>query len=226
VFYQRLLALDQGDAWVLLETLLKQKSLLAIFDEVVLPALAMAERDRHSGQLEAKREEYIVQSVHEIVTELMEADSRKSAETPQQEGRLLCLAAADPADEIAAAMMAHFAAQEGYPAITLPAVESPAELLSTLAIGRQDVVCISSVPPFAGAHARTLAKQLRGGMQGATLIVGLWTLSPAGENQALRLKQAFSAAVVTSLTEALAQLRSLNPNAPTGDVTELKPLTA
>jgi hypothetical protein len=226
VFYQRLLALDQGDAWVLLESLLKQKTLLAIFDEVVIPALAMAERDRHSGQLEARREEYIVQSIHEIVTELMEADSKKSAETPQREGRFVCLAAADTADEIAATMMAHFATQEGYPAIMLPAVESTAELLSTLAIGPQDVVCISSVPPFAGAHARTLAKQLRGGIQGATLIVGLWTLSPAGENQALRLKQAFSAAVVTSLTEALAQIRSLHRNSPPPGSTEMKPLTA
>jgi len=224
VFYQRLLALDQGDAWVLLEGLLKQKSLLTIFDEVVIPALAMAERDRHSGQLEARREEYIVQSIHEIVTELMEADSRKPAEAPQQEGRFVCLAAADSADEIAATMMAHFASQEGYPAITLPAVESVADLLSTLAIGSQDVVCISSVPPFAGAHARAVAKQLRGGQE-ATLIVGLWTLSP-GENQALRLKQAFSAAVVTSLADALAQIRSLQGKSPAEGNTEMKPLTA
>jgi predicted PurR-regulated permease PerM len=221
VFYQRLLALDQGDAWVLLESLLKQKGLLAIFDEVVVPALAMAERDRHSGQLEARREEYIVQSVHEMVTELMEADSRKLAEAPQREGRFLCLSAADSADEIAAAMMAHFATQEGYPAITLPAVESAADLLSTLAIGPQDVICISSVPPFAGSHARALAKQLHGSIHGATLVVGLWTLSPAGENQALRLKQAFSAAVVTSLAEALAQIRSLNRKAPARENTEV-----
>src|SRR6185437_3511640 len=117
---------------------------------------------RHSGQLEARREEYIVQSIHEMVTELMEADSRKSADAPQREGRFVCLAAADTADEIAATMMAHFATQQGYPAITLPAVESAAELLSTLAIGPQDVVFISSVPPFAGSHARALAKQPRG----------------------------------------------------------------
>src|SRR5581483_9497267 len=178
----------------------------------------------HSGQLEPRREEYIVKSIHEMVTELMEADSRKSAEAPQPEGRLLCLAAADSADEIAAAMMAHFATQEGYPAITLPAVESAAELLSTLAIGPQDLVCISSVPPFAGAHARALAKQLRGGIHGATLIVGLWALSPAGENQALRLKQAFSAEVVTSLADALAEIRSIR-KAPAPS-TEMKPLSA
>ena len=226
VFYQRLLALDQRDAWVLLETMLKEKSLLAIFDEVVLPALAMAERDRHSGQLEARREDFIVQNIHEMVTELMEEDARKSAEAPHREGRLLCLAASDSADEIAGAMMAHFATQEGYPAITLPAVESAAELLSTLAVGPQDVICISSVPPLAGAHARALAKQLRGDIHGATLIVGLWTLSPAGENQAARLKRAFSAAVVTSLADALAQIRSLDPDASAVGSSEMKPLNA
>jgi predicted PurR-regulated permease PerM len=226
VFYQRLLALDQQDAWVLLETMLKQKTLMAVFDEVVLPALAMAERDRHSGQLETRREEFIVQSIHEMVTELMEEDSRNSAEAPKREGRLLCLAAADAADEIGGAMIAHFATQEGYPAITLPAMESAAELLSTLAVGPQDVICISSVPPFAGAHARALTKQLRGDIHGATLIVGLWTLSPAGETQAARLKRAFSAAVVTSLADALAQMRSLDPKTSAVASSEMKPLNA
>jgi predicted PurR-regulated permease PerM len=208
VFYQRLLALDQNDALTLLETLLKQKSLVALFDEVVMPALAMAERDRHSGQLDPAREEYVVQSIHEMVTELTEADAKQSGETPQSEGRLLCLAAADAADEVAAAMIAHFAAQEGYPAITFPAVESTAELLSTLSVESHDMVCISSVPPFAATNARKLAKQIRGNLNGASLIVGLWTLSPAGENQSQRLKQALSASVATSLADALAHIRA------------------
>ena len=37
-------------------------------------ALAMAERDRHTGQLDAKREDFIVQSINEFVTELTEAE--------------------------------------------------------------------------------------------------------------------------------------------------------
>lgn len=207
VFYQRLLALDQNDAWLLLETLLKQKSLVAVFDEVVIPALAMAERDRHSGQLDAGREEFIVQTVNEMVTELTEAEAKSASQVPQREGRVLCLAAAGAADEIVATMMAHFATQEGYPAITFPAVDSTEELLAALAIQPRDVVCISSVPPFAASHARALAKRIRGTIRGATLIAGLWTLTPAGQNQIQRLKQTFSALVVTSLAEALGQLR-------------------
>ncbi|HWD98509.1 MAG TPA: AI-2E family transporter, partial [Bryobacteraceae bacterium] len=221
VFYQRLLALDQNDAWTLLETLLKQKSLVALFDEVVMPALAMAERDRHSGQLDARREEYVVQSIHEMVTELTEADSKQTGEAPQREGRLLCLAAADTADEIAAAMIAHFASQEGFPAITFPAVDSAAELLSTLSIEPCDIVCISSVPPFAATNARTLAKQIRGNIHGATLIVGLWTLSPAGENQAQRLKQAFSASLATTLADALVHIRGVD--VPAGQLKDASP---
>ena len=84
------------------------------------------------------------------------------AETPQREGRFVCLAAADAADEIAATMMAHFATQEGYPAIMLPALESTAELRSTLAIGPQDVVCgiaASGRTPFVlGALAEARAR--------------------------------------------------------------------
>jgi hypothetical protein len=221
VFYQRLLALDQNDAWTLLETMLKQKSLVALFDDVVVPALAMAERDRHSGQLDPRREEYIVQSIHEMVTELTEADSKETGEAAQLEGRLLCLAASDTADEIVAAMIAHFASQEGYPAITFPAVDSTAELLSTLSLEARDIVFISSVPPFAATNARALAKQIRGNIRGATLIVGLWTLSPAGENHAQRLKQTFSASVATSLAEALAHIRAVH--VPAGELRTVSP---
>ncbi len=208
VFYQRLLALDQNDAWTLMETLLKQKSMVAVFDEVVIPALAMAERDRHSGQLEPRREEFIVQTVNDMVTELTEAEA-KSSEMPQREGRVLCLAAADAADEIVATMMAHFATQEGYPAITFPAGDSTEELLAALAIQPSDVICISSVPPFAAGRAKAVAKRIRGTTRGARLIAGLWTAAPAGPDQVERLKHSFSAAaVVTSLAEALVELRA------------------
>jgi len=116
IFYQRLLALDQHDAMSLLESQGKNKPLMTVFDRIVIPALAMAERDRQTGQLDAKREDFIVQSINEFVTELTDADAATRVVRETRRTRVFCIPARDTADEIAAAMCAYFLTQEGFPA--------------------------------------------------------------------------------------------------------------
>ena len=98
LFYQRLLALDQQDAMNVLESLGRDKPLIVVFDEIVIPALAMAERDRHTGQLDARREDFIVQSINEFVTELTEADGTPLAKRERRATRVFCIPAHDAAD--------------------------------------------------------------------------------------------------------------------------------
>src|SRR4029077_21015536 len=59
--YQRLLSLDQEDAGELLHDHRKQKGLQCVYDEVMIPALAMAEKDRHTGQVDTERATFIHQ---------------------------------------------------------------------------------------------------------------------------------------------------------------------
>jgi predicted PurR-regulated permease PerM len=68
--YQRLLALDQEEAIELLREYRKALSLEEVYDQVVLPALAMAEQDRQRGQLDDRRQSFVRQSMHSIVEEL------------------------------------------------------------------------------------------------------------------------------------------------------------
>jgi len=55
-FYQRLLALDQEDARGIAMNFLKSHSLESLYDQVLIPALALAEQDRHKGGLDETRE--------------------------------------------------------------------------------------------------------------------------------------------------------------------------
>ena len=52
-FYQRLLAMDPDEAIDIAEDYLQQNSLVSLYDDLVLPALSMAEQDRHNGDLDA-----------------------------------------------------------------------------------------------------------------------------------------------------------------------------
>lgn len=68
--YQRLLALDQEEAAELAQEHLEASSLEQVYDEVLLPALALAEHDRHKGRLDEARQKFIYAAMRDIIDEL------------------------------------------------------------------------------------------------------------------------------------------------------------
>jgi predicted PurR-regulated permease PerM len=209
IFYQRLLALDQQDALNVLENLGRGKPLIQVFDEIVIPALAMAEQDRHIGQLDARREGFLVESINEFVTELAEAEAIPLSGRELQSTRVFCVPAHDSADEIAAAMCAHFLTQQGFPAITFPVSDSPGELISNLGGGPEDVVCISAVPPFSAGNAKKIARSILEHGHPPRIVAGLWTYNATSAARMERLRKALSASIATSLAEAVAQVQEI-----------------
>jgi AI-2E family transporter len=71
-YYQRLLALDHEEAKRVLEGYLEQKPLEDLYDMVLVPALSLAERDRHRERLDKKSADFIVSNTRRIVAELFE----------------------------------------------------------------------------------------------------------------------------------------------------------
>jgi predicted PurR-regulated permease PerM len=70
--YQRLIAGDDEEAAELALEYLKERPLEAVYDEIVIPALAEAERDWHRGKLDDARHVWIRQGLKEIVQALGE----------------------------------------------------------------------------------------------------------------------------------------------------------
>ena len=82
----------------------------------------------------------------------------RSVSAPRYSG----LPANDRADELTAAMLAQLLEQAGHAALSLPiAHTSPAELLALVDIRQNDVVCVSTLPPYAFPPARTMCKLIR-----------------------------------------------------------------
>ena len=222
--YQRLLALDQQEAQSVVEAFLKDGTPIDLYDQVIIPALSMAEQDRHKGELDGAKEAFIIQSISEVIGELAEYETlQPSQRTGRSDLRIICLPANDQADEITAAMLSQVLERAGYPVLCLPvagSVPDAVELIAGIVPQSGDVVCISALPPFALLNARSMAKRLRQQFPELTIIVGLWTFT-LSERAAERFGQAFVDTVVTTLTDAVDQIHrfaeATSPDDPSPD---------
>ncbi len=78
--YQRLIALDQEEAAELVQQSLKEKSLEEVYDQLLIPALAMAERDRQHEELDEQRQEFVHKGLRELIEEVGEQAAAARAE--------------------------------------------------------------------------------------------------------------------------------------------------
>ena len=70
--YQRLLALDQEEAVQLAMEYAKERSAEALYEDVLIPVLAMTTHDSHRGKLDDRRQRFVNKSLRLIVEELGE----------------------------------------------------------------------------------------------------------------------------------------------------------
>ena len=209
-FYQRLLAMDEQQARTIIDRYLTNHSLLQLCDSVVIPALTLAEHDRHKGALDSDREEFLFLSIKEMLAELAERAARAGlAEVEAADGkpappsgRMLCIPASDEADEVTAAMLALLLEHSGCAVLSF----TPDPGLHQLAFvqpAADDIFCICALPPFAFAHARTLSHQLRVRYPGIRIIVGVWGFGGETERAMERFQAPRPDNLVTSLADAI-----------------------
>ena len=180
-FYQRLLALDDEEARDIAEKYLSENPIGNLYDSVLIPALSLAEKDRHMNVLDEIRTKFIYQSTRELIEELYE-DSSASLENPpvlpgatesQSGSMVLCIPARDEADEIIGIMAMQLLRRAGHNANALP-IASVSTMLEKAEQLHPGVICISALPPFAAAQARSLCKQLRRRCRDTKIFLGLW----------------------------------------------------
>jgi predicted PurR-regulated permease PerM len=224
--YQRLLAMDDPEARLVAQQYRHEHSLLELYDSVIIPAITLAEQDRHKGALDPDREEFLFQVLREMI-----ADSSEQTETAEQGhatyprqtvglasgGRVFSLPAHDEADEIAAAMLAQLLEQVGYATITLPLGSSFQTTLALIEPAQNDIFCISAVPPFAFAQARTLGRELRVKFPGVKVVIGVWGFAGETKRALLRFQPSAPDKFVRSLAEALEYLGGAANSLPADD---------
>lgn len=194
-FYQRLLAMDSREARDVLDKKLKAHSLEEVYETVVLPAIVMAEQDRHNDQLDEATDKFIIQNTKEFVEELYETANQHNLDQhssedmrPRQEAggahahedrgdlHAVCVPARDEADEIVALMLAQILQRGGHHVDAI-ASGTTSDMLADVSRLNPDIVCISALPPFAISHARLLYNRLRTQAPQLKIILGLWNFT-------------------------------------------------
>jgi predicted PurR-regulated permease PerM len=214
--YQRLIAGDQDQVWLVLRAELESKALHEAYDSVVLPALSMAERDRQSGALDETDEARIEETMKLLLEEAGELRagpdaSEDSVVVPAlvRTARVLCIPARGTADALAATMLRQVLERDGAQVEVASIAELAGETLDQLEKNRVDVVCISAVPPTTFMHVRYLCKRIAARFPTLPIIVGIWTLDLESQELVDRLPILVGVQVVASLDEARTQVRRI-----------------
>jgi predicted PurR-regulated permease PerM len=205
-FYQRLLGSEQEEAKRVLEEFLKEKPLDALYSEVVIPALNLAERARHRDELDEETQGEMYQSVRELVEDIgadlaarqeSAPEGNNSGSTVQTEeaveldtrrADVVCVPSRDDADDVVALMLAQLFDSQGHSALNVP-IGPIAEMAAQVSEARPRIVCISALPPFAISHARELYRRLRQLSPEVRIVICFWNLEGDLGKTALRLRQ-------------------------------------
>ncbi len=208
-YYQRLLANDQREASQVLETHLKGSSLENLFDTVLIPALSLAEQDRHRNELDEATVSFITQTTKDLVDELsLRHDDSGTADVAlvrSAREKIVCLPVRDDADEIAGIMLAQLLERAGYTATAIP-IGRVERMLAEVADAEPEVVCLSALPPYAISHARGIYRRLRAQHSRTRVLIGLWNYTEDPVKAATEISGGEQKLICTTLAQMILQV--------------------
>ncbi len=221
-FYQRMLAMDREEADGIVEHLLKEKPLAAVYEEIMLPALTYAKEDLWRGRLTKEKENFVFDNIIELAEELAEdekvqdhaAQCKNEPEGPMPKPDLpgamvAVMPAKDKADEIAGTMLAQILARRNVGVRALSAATLTSDRLEDLAATDVDVVCISVVPPTNLRRTRYLCKKVQARFPGMKVVIGFWGGSQHLPFARDSLSECKPDAIVCTFEEAVAAIIAL-----------------
>jgi hypothetical protein len=170
VFYQRLVARDVDEATDILERRLRETSLEAVADEILLPALINLRRDRAAERLDGEDQQFVVSAVRDIVEQV--AGAAGNGATP--EARVLGCPARDEVDAAALELLRRVLAADRCAMVVLPAGLLSAEAVDRVTGHGPGVVVVGSVTPGGLAQTRYLLKRLRAARPELAVLVARW----------------------------------------------------
>ncbi|HEX3374547.1 MAG TPA: AI-2E family transporter [Edaphobacter sp.] len=185
LFYERLLAMDQQEAHAVANRFLENKSIVELYDSVLIPALGLIEQDRHQGTLDDVRSNFFFLTIGELVAQLTDYHPKElpngaSAPDPfplrsrQSDFAVVCISASDQADELTTQMLVQLMERAHHQALLLSATSVSGEILDSLSNEPNTVVFISALPPFAFSQARAICQRVRFHLPHNRIVIGLW----------------------------------------------------
>ena len=226
--YQRLRRVDAEGARQVVEAFLKEGSIEKLYEGVITPVLIFIEKDRAEVGLGDAREQFVFQTLKEIIEELTlkpvtDTDSQEIEEATTEDSGLAapqakktngngcaitCIPARDEGDEIMGMMLGHLSNRAGYNAqVIVPA--SVEDMMEEASEQHCEVIYVSALPPYSVYNTRRLYKKLRVRFPKSRIGISLWGFAGNLEVMRTRLGIAEADMIVNGLSEAVSQVPSL-----------------
>lgn len=173
-FYQRLLAGDHEESTRIVEEFAKDKESVEVDDLLLIPALRLAENDRHRGELDEQQEQAVRDTIGAIIEDLGSQPVPAAVESEEGLLPIICVPARDHADELSARILEKALRARGHSVETLSSRQTAREIVVDLSKRPPSVLCICALPPSALLHTRVLWQQLRIRCPQHRIVVGLW----------------------------------------------------
>jgi len=216
-FYQRLLAMDTEEVTDLADDCMTAHGRDGLYAELLVPALQLAERDRHRRMLTDERSRWIHDTVRRLIESVAvaepgeEASKGVGARAVDDSPEICVLCAHDTADELVGTMLVDTLHAAGMRTRLLGASLLTSERVEQATALAPTHLCISALPPGAVLQSGALCRRLRARLPEARIVVALWHAEGDVGRATQRLLAAGATTVVTTINAAINALASATP---------------
>ena len=227
-FYQRLLARDPLEAEKLAAAHALARGREHVPDDVAIPAVLLARRDRERAGLSADDEAFILDSTDQIMERLANdgpsladesrTDGARVNAAPSAAGGVLGLPAHHRSEELVLRMVARHLRPAGYDVQVSTTRALPTDVEARVERERPAAVLIAVLPPGGLTQARYLCRRLSRKFPDVRIIVGYWGRTRDFDRLLVKLRAAGASYVTTSLLQSGSQIRAVVPVPAAADV--------
>ncbi len=202
-YYQRLIAGDQAEAAEIIDRHVASDGVAGVYDEIMLPALNYAERDRVEGRITVDEEMEVIALTAKLLTDLAEDGAEVPAAAEQlaaPRSTILGCPLAGEGDALALRMLSRILPESIELKIVAPGMMSS----DIIAVVRREgfrVVCIADLPPSPSTKSRYLVKRLRAALPEVQIVVGRWSPPALADDGDAALRAAGATVVTSTLLE-------------------------
>lgn len=210
VLYHRLLSGDEEEAEEILDRRFREKTPAQVFDEIIIPALLLADRDRARGEISDADHQHVVRTIRALAETAPVTSRAPQAPAVLAEDariqRIVGVSARTVTDETIWEMLAQLVEGEKVQLESVGssylASEKTAAITTGLSTALPDLVCVISVPPGGLAQARYICRRLRAKLPATPILVIRPGAQERREESSQRLMEDGAGQVCFTLEEA------------------------
>jgi predicted PurR-regulated permease PerM len=210
-YYQRLLAGDIEEAATVARQFATASGLEQVPDDVLIPALRLARRDRERGGLTAQDEEFILDSTEQVLKTLEAAQAAPPDPTVLPSAILLGCPSHHRAEELTIQMMAMVLRESGCRVESATTRILPVDLESRIEREKITLLFISVIPPGGLPQCRYLCRRLRRKFPDLPIVVGYFGKARHFDKLLVKLRAAGASYVNTSIGQTRGQILAMLP---------------